>query len=123
EFAILAGLHGFDPNDDVPIADYARRISPRLLLTLGVQGAALVSEAGVVERLPAIPVRAIDTTGAGDAFVGAFAVGLAAGLNERAAVRLGIACASDSVTRHGTQSSFASREAAAGILEEIRSEA
>src|SRR6185503_4509835 len=34
EFAILAGLHGFDPNDDAPIADYARRISPRLLLTL-----------------------------------------------------------------------------------------
>jgi len=123
EFAILAGLHGFDPNDDAPIADYARRISPRLLLTLGAQGAALVSEAGVVERLPAIPVRAIDTTGAGDAFVGAFAVGLAAGLNERAAVRLGIACASDSVTRPGTQSSFATREVAAAILSEIRAEA
>ena len=123
EFAILAGLDRLDPDDDGPISDYALRISPRLVLTLGEHGAALATAAGEVERFPATPVRAVDTTGAGDAFVGAFAVGLAAGLNERAAVRLGIACASDSVTRHGTQSSFASREAAAGILEEIRGEA
>jgi ribokinase len=123
EFAILAGLDRFDADDDGPISIYALRISPRLVLTLGEHGAALVTAAGDVERFPAIPVDAVDTTGAGDAFVGAFAVGLAAGLNERAAVRLGIACASDSVTRHGTQSSFASREAAAGILEEIRGEA
>jgi len=123
EFAILAGLDQLDPDDDGPISTYALRISPRLVLTLGEHGAALATIAGDVERFPAIPVHAVDTTGAGDAFVGAFAVGLAAGLNERAAVRLGIACASDSVTRHGTQSSFASRGAAAGILEEIRGEA
>ena len=123
EFAILAGLDRLDPDDDGPISDYAVRITPRLVLTLGEHGAALATAAGDVERFPAIPVGALDTTGAGDAFVGAFAVGLAAGLNERSAVRLGIACASDSVTRHGTQSSFASREAAAGILEEIRGEA
>jgi sugar/nucleoside kinase (ribokinase family) len=44
-------------------------------------------------------------------------------LNERSAVRLGIACASDSVTRPGTQSSFASRDVATAMLSEIRSEA
>jgi ribokinase len=49
---------------------------------------------------------AVDSTGAGDAFVGGFAVGLASGLDEVEAVRLGIICASDSVTRPGTQSSF-----------------
>ena len=54
----------------------------------------------------------MDSTGAGDAFVGAFAFGLAVGLDEREAVRLGIACASDSVTRQGTQSSYASPEQA-----------
>jgi len=123
EFAILAEVDSLDPGDDGPIAAFARRIDPRLLLTLGSRGAAIVSAVGDVERVPATPVKAIDTTGAGDAFVGAFAVGLAAGINERAAVRLGIACASDSVTRPGTQSSFASREAAAGILSEIRAEA
>jgi ribokinase len=123
EFAILAGLDRFDPDDDTAIRAFAPRIAPRLVLTLGARGAAIVSIDGKVERLPAIPVQAVDTTGAGDAFVGAFAVGLAAGLNERAAVRLGIACASDSVTRHGTQSSFASREVASAMLSEIRAEA
>jgi ribokinase len=80
----------------------------------------LVTASGSVERIEATPVKAIDTTGAGDAFVGAFGVGLAAGLDEVAAVRLGIACASDSVTRPGTQSSFPSRDDAAVILAGIR---
>jgi ribokinase len=123
EFAILAGIDRLDPGDDAPITSFARRVTPRLLLTLGARGAAIVSAEGEVELVPATPVKAVDTTGAGDAFVGAFAVGLAAGLNERAAVRLGIACASDSVTRPGTQSSFATRDVAAGILSEIRAEA
>jgi ribokinase len=123
EFAILAGIPRLDPGDDAAIAAYAQRVSPRLVLTLGSRGAAIVSADGSVDVMQATPVKAIDTTGAGDAFVGAFAVGLAAGLNERAATRLGIACASDSVTRSGTQSSFASREVAATMLSEIRAEA
>jgi ribokinase len=123
EFAILAGIDRLDAEDDQAILAYAGRISQRLLVTLGSRGAALVTPAGEIRRVAATPVTAVDTAGAGDAFVGAFAVGLAAGLNEFAAVRLGIACASDSVTRHGTQSSFASREKAADILEELRAEA
>lgn len=123
EFAILAGLDRFDPDDDGPIGTYARRVSPRLVLTLGARGAAIVGSDGHIDRVPATAVQALDTTGAGDAFVGAFAVGLAGGLNERAALRLAIACASDSVTRHGTQSSYASREDAAAILDAIRAEA
>lgn len=122
EFATLAGIELLDPEDDGELLAFARQVPSRLLVTLGRRGAALVTAAGAVERLAATPVQALDTTGAGDAFVGAFAVGLAAGLDERAAVRLGIACASDSVTRAGTQSSFASREAAAAILERIRDE-
>ena len=58
------------------------------------------------QRVPAPAVKATDTTGAGDAFVGAFAYGLADGLDELDAVRLGVRCASDSVQRPGTQSSF-----------------
>jgi hypothetical protein len=45
---------------------------------------------------------------------------MAVGLDELAAVRLGIACASDSVTRPGTQSSFASLQGATRILDRIR---
>jgi ribokinase len=120
EFAILARIEQLDPDGDAQIVAFAQQIAPRLLVTLGSRGAALVGETGTVERIAATPVKAIDTTGAGDAFVGAFAVGIAAGLEETAAVRLGIACASDSVTRPGTQSSFASREAAAAMLLDLR---
>ena len=119
EFARLAGIDRLDPSDDSALVSFARGIRPRLVVTLGSRGAAVVSESGSVERVAAQAVKAVDTTGAGDAFVGAFAFGLAAGLGELAAVRLGIACASDSVTRAGTQSSFASREAAATILERV----
>jgi ribokinase len=119
EFAILAGISQLDPSDDDALLSFAREIRPRLLVTLGSRGVALVTTEGMVERVPAVPVNAIDTTGAGDAFVGAFAYGLAAGLGELTAVRLGIACASDSVTKTGTQSSFATREGARDILETV----
>ena len=88
-------------------------------MTLGSAGAALVGRDGSVTRVPAVQVAAVDTTGAGDAFVGAFAVGLALGLKELDAVRLGIRCASDSVTRPGTQASFPDGDRAAGILAEF----
>lgn len=116
EFAILAGIDRFDPADDRPLLAFASAIRPRLVVTLGSRGVALVTTDHTVVRVPAVPVDAVDTTGAGDAFVGAFACGLAAGLPELTAVRLGIACASDSVTKRGTQSSFATRDGARDLL-------
>jgi ribokinase len=116
ELAILAGADRIDASDDTQLAAFAKRTGQRIALTLGARGAALVTTAGSVERVPAVPVKAIDTTGAGDAFVGAFAFGLAAGLDELAAIRLAVACASDSVTRPGTQASYPGRKRAAAIL-------
>jgi ribokinase len=104
EFAMLAGSN--DEPTDAELAAYVSSTATRLAVTLGARGAAFVGPDGAVTRVPAEPVKAIDTTGAGDAFVGAFAVGLALGLPELDAVRLGISCASDSVTRAGTQASF-----------------
>jgi ribokinase len=122
ELANLAGTGPVDPENDAAFADFASHLGCRLLVTLGSRGAAVVGADGSVSRIPALPVQAIDTTGAGDAFVGAFAYGLAAGFDELTAVRLGIACASDSVTRPGTQSSFASREDAAAIVARVIAE-
>jgi ribokinase len=116
EFAMLSGLTADPAEDDEPLMEFAARIGTRLLVTLGSRGAALVRADGTIARIPATPAAAVDTTGAGDAFVGAFAYGLAAGLDEVVAIRLGVACASDSVTRAGTQSSFATPEGAAEIL-------
>jgi ribokinase len=118
EFAILAGT-GEDLSD-AALAAYAARTGARLVVTLGARGAALVGAGGSVTRVPAVPVQAVDTTGAGDAFVGAFAVGLALGLAEVTAVRLGIRCASDSVTRPGTQASFPDPARCAEIFAEVR---
>lgn len=70
--------------DDVVAAasDRARRLAARsggwVVLTLGARGAVLASDAGV-EHLAGHAVVPVDTTGAGDAFVGALAARLAAG--------------------------------------------
>lgn len=117
EFAALAGTTG-EPGDDALRAFAAQR-RVRLIVTLGARGAALIGADGTVTRLPARAVSAIDTSGAGDAFVGAFAVGIAMGWPETDAVALGLACASDSVTRPGTQASFPDPDAAAAIVAEI----
>ena len=120
EFAALAGSSGEagEAGDDA-LRAFAAGLGVRLIVTLGASGAALVDANGAVTRLPARAVTAIDTSGAGDAFVGAFAVGIAMGWPEIDAVALGLACASDSVTRQGTQASFPDPTAAAAIVAEI----
>jgi ribokinase len=119
ELAILLGADHVDTTNDAELLAFAQRIRARVAITLGSRGAALVTTGGSVGRVPAIPIKAVDTTGAGDSFVGAFAFGLGAGLDELAAVRLAIACASDSVTRPGTQASYPNRERAAAILADV----
>lgn len=76
-----------------------------VVATLGADGAALVSQDGIVS-VPAPSVDAVDTTGAGDVFVGVFAAGLAQGLAADASIGVAVAAAALSVTRPGTQSSF-----------------
>lgn len=102
----FASIGGGDPFDDAALTHFANQTDCRLVVTLGEGGAALVGQDGAVRRVPSKLVDAVDTTGAGDAFVGAFAHGLAVGLDELVAVQLAMACASDSVTRPGTQTSF-----------------
>lgn len=76
------------------------------IVTLGSQGAVYISADGQLTKVSAPKVTAIDTTGAGDAFVGAFAYSLASGSDPVSAMTLGIKVASFSVTRKGAQSSY-----------------
>jgi ribokinase len=108
--------------DDASLVAASRHLGCRLVVTLGEEGAALVGVDGRVERFPAPEVTAVDTTGAGDAFVGSFAYALAAGWTERDAVRLGILCAADSVTREGTQTSFPRGSRVTELLDMARSQ-
>ena len=78
---------------------------PTVIITLGEKGC-FVSTANSFVHVPAHNVRAIDTTGAGDAFVGGLAAGLARGDDIVAAARTGNAVAALSVTRPGTAPSM-----------------
>lgn len=104
---------------DADLTAFAHEMGVRLLVTLGSEGVALVEGEEVV-RLAAPPVSAVDTTGAGDAFVGAFAFGLGIGMEPRPAAQLGMVCASDSVTREGTQSSYPSFERCVDLMTELQ---
>jgi ribokinase len=117
----FAGMHpqGLEPTSDEIILELAATLKTRFAVTLGNKGAALTTLDGKVVRVRAPKVKAIDTTGAGDAFVGSFAYALSIGLPEVAALTLGCACASDSVTRLGTQSSYPTPEEASVILASV----
>jgi ribokinase len=125
DMAALAGLDYFVPNESeaenitgMPVRnlDDAKKCAEKLLaggirrviLTLGANGSLLAGSEGM-EHLRAFPVKAIDSTGAGDAFIGSFAVFLAEGMTERDAVRHANLYAGLSTTGIGTQKSFYDR--------------
>jgi ribokinase len=121
ELAAIARAEGLpdDVEDAEVLGHVARRLGTRLLVTLGERGAALVDRECAVNVVPAPRVKAVDTTGAGDAFVGAFAFGLASGWHEIDAVRLGCAIAAESVLSPGTQTSFPNAERCQAIVAEV----
>ena len=102
EFETISGLSAFEDNN---LIDFSKTIKSNLIVTLGEQGAAYI-ENGLVKKISAPIVKAIDTTGAGDAFVGAFSYAIASGLTTEDSIKLAIERASDSVTKPGTQSSY-----------------
>jgi ribokinase len=106
EAAALSGL----PVDSLQSAEKAaaQLISmgaDNVIVTLGAQGALFANGAGY-QHFPAPKVKAVDTTAAGDTFVGGFAAALAAGKTEAEAIRFGQIAAALSVTRAGAQPSI-----------------
>lgn len=97
-------LSGQLPTSDEILKSFRPRKNS--IVTLGSQGAVYISADGQLTKVSAPKVTAIDTTGAGDAFVGAFAYSLASGSDPVSALTLGIKVASFSVTRKGAQSSY-----------------
>jgi len=77
----------------------------KVIVTLGEQGALFASRSRS-EHFPAPKVEPIDTTAAGDTFVGGFAAALADGKSESDAIRFGQVAAALSVTRSGAQPSI-----------------
>ena len=103
-----AQLLGIEPDDTVDgmelatgLSGYARSV----VVTLGEQGAVFVA-GPTSERVPAPGVDVVDTTGAGDAFVGALAAQLALGTELSDAVRFAVVAASKSVEMVGAAESY-----------------
>lgn len=99
----------------------ARALGTRLAVTVGERGALVCDrpQDGVTRLVKAVAATAVDTSGAGDAFVGAFAYALGCGASGTEAAALACACASDSVTRAGTQASFPRGARLASLAERL----
>ena len=92
---------------DAPFADLAVELQRKsgvrtVIVTAGADGAFEVTGGGAVHHVPAPPVQAVDTTGAGDAFIGALASRLHEGRPLLEAVHFGVlyACALGQTCRH-----------------------
>jgi ribokinase len=107
-------LLGDDPagREEAPEAWAAALLArgPRsVVVTLGAAGA-LVADRDRTVLVPSLPVKAVDTTGAGDAFTGALAWRLGVGDDLETAVRFAVRVGAAAVTRDGAQESFPTAE-------------
>ena len=126
DLAALAGVDYFVPNETeaetitgMPVrsvedaracaAHFVRQGVKRVIITLGEKGALLAHDGGI-DLIAPYPVATKDTTGAGDAFVGSFAVFLGEGMPERDAIARANLYAALSTMNVGTQKSFVTRE-------------
>jgi ribokinase len=125
EMSALAGLDYFVPNESeaeavsgLPVKNVADAKKcaeqlmaggiKRVIITLGANGS-LLAGSGVSEHVAPFAVKSVDSSGAGDAFIGSFAVFLADGVAELEAVRRANLYAGLSTTGVGTQKSFYDR--------------
>ena len=110
EAAVLAGFPVATVDDAARAAEALRgRGAATVIVTLGARGA-LVRTGGGTVHVPAVDAGpVVETTGAGDAFTGALAVGLAEGMDAVAATRFACAAAGISVTRPGTAAAMPRR--------------
>lgn len=108
EANLLSGIRIEGAEGAAEAAKALRKLGPRsVIVTLGARGCYL-DEGNEVEHFPARAVRAVDPTGAGDAFLGALAASLASGRSLRDAIPVGSAAAALSVMRPGAQESYPS---------------
>lgn len=106
ELEMLTGIPISTHEDIITAAKNLRDIGiKRVLVTLGAKGAILLNERELVE-IPAYNVKAIDSTAAGDSYIGAFAVGVLKGMEDKEAATFASKVAAIVVTREGAQTSI-----------------
>lgn len=97
---------GIYPSDETSIRKCAEKLGKlgvkNVLITLGTDGSASVSK-GVFRRVDPVPASAVDTTAAGDTYVGAFVTRLSEGAEIETAMHFASAASALTVTRRGAQ--------------------
>ncbi|MFC5800572.1 carbohydrate kinase family protein, partial [Streptomyces formicae] len=96
EARLLTGV----PDVAEAAAELSRR-APLAVVTLGAEGALVAESGAVTGRVPPVRAAALDSTGAGDAFTGAFLAALLAGADPWSAAREGCRAGAQAVTVHG----------------------
>jgi ribokinase len=123
ETCVLTGRRPGELSDEL-IEDAATTLLDRgsrnVILKLGDRGCYVALSDGTRQRLPSYAVKAVDTTAAGDAFNGAFAVALMNGLEPFESASWASAVAAISVTRRGAQASMPTASEVARFLEDSR---
>ena len=112
----LAAFTGIDDKEAALLAA-ARRLGAWICVTDGAEGVSHVRGRRVM-TVPAFPVRAVDTLGAGDVWHGAFALRLAEGAGETAAMRFANAAAALKCTGFGGGRAGPDRTAVEQLLED-----
>jgi ribokinase len=120
EAEVLTGIAVTAPDSASRAAQHllARGVR-RVIVTLGAKGV-LYCDGKSALHFPAFPVDAVDTTGAGDAFNGALAVGLAAGGTWEEALPLANAAAALACTKRGAQTSFPRRADVEAFMRQLK---
>ncbi|MGH7054980.1 MAG: ribokinase [Stellaceae bacterium] len=111
EFDLLIANKGEAARLGLPPAEAARRLRLGLVITRGATGAEAYLADGSSLAVPALPINAVDTTGAGDTFAGVLAAGLDAGLPLALAIRRASAAAGLSCLARGAQAAMPDRSA------------
>ncbi len=120
EAKLLTGVAVTGPESATQAAQHLlTRGVRRVIVTLGAQGA-LSCDGKSAVHFPAFPVEAVDTTGAGDAFNGAMAVGLAAGGTWEEALPLANAAAALTCLKRGAQTSFPRRADVEAFMRKLK---
>jgi ribokinase len=110
EAKMLSGRNPDDPANPEEVAhDLIRRGVRRVVMTLGERGALIVNPSSS-KKIPATPLPAVDTTGAGDAFNAGLAMALASGEKLESAVEFAVVTGGMAVTKEGVIPSLPRRE-------------
>ncbi len=88
---------------DAAMGDWATQHNQTVIVTLGGDGARAVTATGQRISVPALPIKPVDTVGAGDTFCGYLAAGLDAGLDLEAAMKRAAVAASLACLKPGAQ--------------------